>query len=136
MVRWEHGQTWQEIANSYVRYVQCLGRNCQKIIVVFDGQSSSPKDHDHIRCTKKSCCDLQIRPDVAHWTPRKKFLDNTNNKKELIRLFSSTFESLHITVEQSYNDADTSIVREAFTDVKDGSVEVSNMSIFIFPCFN
>ncbi|KAK1906611.1 Chromosome-associated kinesin KIF4 [Dissostichus eleginoides] len=27
MVKWEQGQTWQEIANSYLSYVQCLGTN-------------------------------------------------------------------------------------------------------------
>ena len=48
MVKWDQGQTWQEIANSYLSYVQCLGRNSQKIVVVFDGYSRSPKDHDHI----------------------------------------------------------------------------------------
>ena len=64
MVKWEQGQTWQEIADSYLSYVQCLGRNSQKITVVFDGYSSSPKDHDHIRRTKNSCCDVQIRPDM------------------------------------------------------------------------
>ena len=24
MVKWEQGQTWQEIADSFLRYVQCL----------------------------------------------------------------------------------------------------------------
>ena len=51
MVKWEQGQTWQEIADSYLSYVQylsVLGRHSQKITVVFDGYSSSPKDHNHI----------------------------------------------------------------------------------------
>ncbi|KAK1893893.1 Chromosome-associated kinesin KIF4 [Dissostichus eleginoides] len=124
MVKWEQGQTWQEIANSYLSYVQCLGRRSQKTIVVFDGYSRSPKDHDHIRRTKKSCCDLQIRPDMIHWTPRAKFLDNTNNKSELIHLLFSTFRKHNITVEQCDNDADTSIVREALATATDDSVEV------------
>ena len=54
MVKWEQGHTWQEIADSYLSYVQYLGRYSQKITMVFDGYSSSPKDHDHIRCTKNS----------------------------------------------------------------------------------
>ena len=45
MVKWEQNETRQEIANSYLRYVQCLGRRCQKIIVVFDGYSRSPKQY-------------------------------------------------------------------------------------------
>jgi len=127
VVKWEPGQTWQEIANSYLSYVQCLGRNSQKIIVVFDGYSRSPKDHDHIRRTKKSCCNLQIQPDMIHRTPRAKFLDNTHNKSKLIHLLSSTFQYVHITVEQSDNDADTLIVREALAAATDGSVEVGNI---------
>lgn len=46
MLKWEPGQSWQEIANSYLRYLQCPGRRSQKIMV-FDGYSRSPKDHDH-----------------------------------------------------------------------------------------
>jgi len=69
MVKWEQGQTWQEITNSYLSYVQFLGRLSQKIIVVFDGYSSSPKNHEHIRRTKNSCCNLQNRPDMIHLTP-------------------------------------------------------------------
>ncbi|KAG7255643.1 hypothetical protein CRUP_008469 [Coryphaenoides rupestris] len=124
MVKWEQGQTWQEIADSYLSYVQCLGSRSQKIIVVFDGYSSSAKDHDHIRCTKNSCCDLQFRPDMIHLTPRAKFMDNTHNKSELIHLLSSTFRKRQITVEQCDNDADTSIVRAALAAAADDSVEV------------
>ena len=132
MVKWEQGQTWQEISNSYLSYLQRLGRNSHKIIVVFDGYNSSPKDHDHIRRSKKSCCDVQIRPDLIHWTPRAKFLDNSHNKSQLIHLLSSTFQKLNITVEQSDNDADTLIVREALSAATDGSIEVSNIFLYIF----
>lgn len=40
MVTWEQGQTWQEIADSYLSYRQCLGSHSQKITVVFNGYSS------------------------------------------------------------------------------------------------
>ncbi|XP_061749413.1 uncharacterized protein LOC133555680 [Nerophis ophidion] len=117
-------ETWQDIANSYLRYLQNLGRNCQKIIVVFDGYNRLPKDHDHIRRTKKACCDLQIRGDLIHWTPRAKFLDKCHNKSELYHLLSSTFRKLSITVVQSDNDVNTFIVGEALAAATDGSVEV------------
>ncbi|CAK6949720.1 hypothetical protein GWK47_043402 [Scomber scombrus] len=113
MVKWEEGQTWQEITDSYLSYVQCLGTHSQKIIVVFDGYNSSPKDHNHIWRTKNSCCDLLIQPDMIHLTPKAKFRDNTHNKGELINLLSSTLRKHQITVEQCDNDADTSIVRAA-----------------------
>ncbi|KAI3378566.1 hypothetical protein SNEBB_000964 [Seison nebaliae] len=127
MVKWEQGQTWQEIADSYLSYVQCLGSRSQKITVVFDGYSNSPKDHDHIRRTKNSCCNLQIRPDMIHLTQRAKFMDNTHNKSELINLLSSTFRKRQITVEQCDNDADTSIVRAALAAATVDSVEVSEI---------
>ena len=129
IVKWEQHQTWQEIANSYLSYVQYLGRCSQKIIVVFDGYNRSPKDHDHIRRTMNSCCNLQIRPDMFNWTPRAMFLDNTHNKSELIHHLSSTFRKHHITVEQCDNDADTSIVREALAAASDCSVEVSTICV-------
>ena len=132
MVKWEQHQTWQEIANIYMNYIHCLGSSSQKIIVVFDGYNRSPKDHDHIRRSKSSCCDLKIRPDMVHWTPRAKFLDNTHNKNELIHLHSSTFQKHHITVEQCDDDADTSIVREALAAATDCSVEVSNICVCVF----
>ena len=100
----EQSQTWLEISDSYLRYVQCLGSHCHKITVVFDGYT---KDHDHIRRTKHSCYDLQIRPDMMHLTSREKFMDNTHNKSELINLISSTLQKHQITVVQYDNDADT-----------------------------
>ena len=89
MVKWEQQQTWQEIANRCMNYVHHLGCCSQKIIVVFDGYSRSPKDHDYIRRTKNSCCDLKIRPDMVHWTPRASSWDNIRNKRELIHLLPS-----------------------------------------------
>jgi len=47
MVRWEQGHTWQEIAESYLIYVQYLGRHSQKITVVFDGTAT----HQNIMTT-------------------------------------------------------------------------------------
>ena len=92
MVKWEAGQTWQEIADSYLRYVKCLGKESRRITVVFDCYNSWPKDHDHIWRTKNSCRFVQI-------TTRAKFLDNTHNKSELIQLLSLTFQRCQITVE-------------------------------------
>ena len=135
MVKWKQGHTWQEIADSYLSYVQYLGRYSQKITVVFDGYSSSPKDHDHIRHTKNSCCDVQIRPNMMHLTPRAKFLDNTHNKSEIIHLLSSAFQKHQITVELCDNDANTSIVKAALAAAKDDSVEVSELRGWLLCCY-
>ena len=124
MVKWEQGHTLQDIANSYLSYMQHLGSHSHKITVLIDGYSSSPKDHNHIRRTKNSCRDLQIRPDMIHLKTRAKFLNNMHNKSQLILLLSSTFRKYQIIVEQCDNDADTSIVREALAAATDKSVEV------------
>ena len=131
MVKWEQGHTWQEIADSYLSYVQYLGRYAEKITVVFDGYSSSPKDHDHIRRTKNSCCGVQIRPDMIHLMSKVKFLDNTHNKSKLIHLLSSSFQKHQSTVEVCDNDADTSIVRAALAAANDYSVEVSCCTVVL-----
>lgn len=125
MVKWEQGQTWQEIADSYLRYVRGIGRCSRKITVVFDGYGSSPKDHDHSRRNNNSCCNLQIRPDMIHLTPKKKYLDNFHNKDQLINLLCSTFRNHQINVEHCDNDADTLIASTALADSKENSVEVS-----------
>ena len=56
-------------------------------------------------------------------------MDNTHNKSELIHFifYSLTFQKYHITVVQCDNDADTSIVRLALTDVTDDCVEISTI---------
>ena len=131
MVKWEQGKTWQEIADSYLSYVKHLGQHCQNITVVFDGYNSSPKDHNHIRHTKNSCCDIQIQLEMVHLIPRAKFLDNIHNKSELISLLSITLQKHQITVEQCDNDADTSIVRVALVAATKNSVEVSKIFVGI-----
>ena len=101
MVNWEQGQTWQEIADRCLSYVQCLGRHSQKITVVFDSYNSSSKDHDHIRCTKNFCCNVQIQPDMILSTPRANFMGIPHKKGELIQLLSFTFRKHQIVTEQA-----------------------------------
>ena len=92
---------------------------------VFDGYNSSPKDHDHIRRTKNSCCDIKIKADMSNFTSKTKFRDNTDNKRELICFLSTLFVKHQIDLVQCDNDADTSIVQEALSSAKDSSVDGS-----------
>ena len=107
MVKWKQDQTWEEIANNYLGYVQYLGRESLNVVVVFDGYAMSPKDHDHIRRSKGLCCNVEIKQEVVNSIPKAKFLDNTNNKKGLIQLLSNVFLENDIGVELCDNDADT-----------------------------
>ena len=52
MVKWEQSQTWQEIADSYLRYVQYLGSHCHKITVTRSPLSSmATAAHQNIMIT-------------------------------------------------------------------------------------
>ena len=91
--------------------------------------------------TKNSCCDVQIKLNMMHLTPRAKFLDNTHNNNKIqgkiIHLLSSAFQKHQITVELSENDSDTSIVKAVLAAAKDDSVEVSELHqkiILLKPC--
>ena len=46
---------------------------------------------------------------MVHRAPKAKFLDNTNNKSELINLQSSAFGKHNIIVDQCDNDADLTV---------------------------
>ena len=123
-VRWDTSITWKDIAESYLRLVKSMGSHHLRITVVFDGYGSSTKDHDHLRRTKNSCCNIQIRPELKNSVHREKFLDNKNNKAQLITLLAETFTRHGINVQQCHDDADTSIVRTALDEARVYRVEV------------
>ena len=123
-VKWEANLTWKDIAQSYLRFVKSMGSHRLRITVVFDGYGSSTKDHDHLRRTKNACCDIQIRLDLNFIFAREKFLDNKNNKAQLVLLLAETFSKNGIIVHQCSNDADTSIVRAALDEARESPVEV------------
>ena len=95
----EANLTWKDIAESYLRFVMSMGSQHLRIIVVFDGYGSSTKDHDHLRRSKNACCDFQIRPDLKNIVQREKFLDNKNNKSQLILFLAETFQRGRISVQ-------------------------------------
>ena len=125
-VKWQEGERWQDIANSYVQYVHMLGRNDQYIVVVFDGYSSSTKDHEHVRRTKNSSADIAISSAIVHWTSRPKFLANLQNKSQLIEMLVHYFQENEIFVERSEHDADSLVVKEALNCSAHDVVEVSH----------
>ena len=58
-----------DIAKSYLRLVKSMRSWCIRITVVFDGYNNSTKEHDHMRRTKNSCCDILIGPDIKNIVP-------------------------------------------------------------------
>lgn len=104
--KWEANLTWKDITESYLRFVMSMGSQNLRITVVFDGYSSSTKDHDHLRRTKNACCDIQICSDLKNIVPWVKFLDNMHNKSQLILLLAETFQISRISVQQCSDDAE------------------------------
>ena len=134
MVKWEEGQTCQEIADSYLSYMQCLARLPENHCRLWWLYISSPKVHHHIQRNKNSCYNLWIRPNIIHLTPRWQIWSvmihltpraNSWTITLTTRVSSLTFRKHQITTEQCDNHADTSVVRVALTDATNDSVEVS-----------
>lgn len=123
-VKWEANLTWKEIVQRYLYFVKSMGINRIRIIVVFDGYSSSTKDHDHLRRTKNACCDIQMRLDIKVIIAREKFLDNKKNKAQLVLFLAETFRENGIIVHQCSSDADTFIVRTALDEARGSPVEL------------
>lgn len=127
MVKWEQGDTWQDIADRYLKFVLNLvatvsHREC--VTVVFDGTLHSTKDHEHVRRTKHLCGNLTIKLDMIHLVGREKFLDNKLNKSWLIKFVSDKLDTHAINVIQCRDDADTDIVKETLSASRKGPVEV------------
>ena len=123
-VKWEEGDTWEDIVNKYVSFILKIVRQADYVTVVFDGYHNSPKDHDHLRRTKHLCGNLTIQPQLINMIPREKFLDNLNNKAQLIELLCPLFEENNINVTRCHDDADTMIVTEALMAATSRPVEV------------
>ena len=83
------------------------------------------------RRTKNACCEIQIRPDLKSIVPREKFLDNKNNKAQLILLLAETFQRGRISVQLCSDDADASIVSAALNEATESSVEVRTHSSWL-----
>ena len=127
MVKWEQGDTWQDIADRYLKFVLNLvatvsHREC--VTVVFDGTLHSTKDHEHVRRTKHLCGNLTIKLDMIHLVGREKFLDNKLNKSWLIKFVSDKLDTHAINVIQCRDNADTDIVKETLSASRKGPVEV------------
>ena len=67
-----------------------------------------PDEIGRVGICENACCDIQIRLDLKIIIAREKFLDNKNNKAQLVLLLAETFSRNGIGVQQCSDDADTS----------------------------
>ena len=112
--------SYQQIAQQYVSYVRGkYGQSC----VVFDGyeQGASIKDHEHLRCVKTVCADIQLNESMEAYRNQEVFLVNERNKHQFILLISRYLRHDRQVVHQSTGDADTMIVQCALQYVSEGN---------------
>lgn len=124
-IKWECGKLFSDIGTSYVDLLKRLanGRRC---IAVFDGYSSSPKDHEHQRRLKNSSGAIEVTLDESKpcTVTKEKFLAGPSNKAQFIKLLSSLANSVDIETHTADNDADTLLVRKVLEQQKSEPVDV------------
>lgn len=116
-VVWQQKETFENITNKYVEYVQ---RHYQPhSIIVFDGYPDgaamkSTKYAERLRRQQKqTSADTLFDLTMAATVSQEKFLSNDNNKSRLITMLIVKLEDAGFICKQAYEDADTLIVTTA-----------------------
>ena len=111
-VFWD-GATFRDITKQYEKYLKVNYGVCT---VVFDAYGKMAiKDHKHLRRLNSQQTSenvLVFEEGTVHYS-KEKFLSNTKNKEQLIKLLASHFVTQGHQVLNCEEDADTQIVREA-----------------------
>ena len=120
---YQSGETFGKISLKYASVVSNLakGRHCT---VVFDGYSSSPKDHEHLRRLKNHSANVSLTPSTPCTMSKSRFLANSHNKSQLISLLKTVLGSQGVEVVVAEDDADTLVVREAMKAALTQAVDV------------
>jgi len=105
--------TFDVILDQHCTYVQKLAHSAQ-CQVIFDGYSTSIKDHEHTRRSEgKTHCNVLVQLDTVNKYDRDKFLLNTENKARFIGLLADRLRRDGHTVTTCPSDADITIVKAA-----------------------
>ena len=77
---WKRNVTFDVILDQHCTYVQKLAHSAQ-CQVIFDGYSTSIKDHEHTRRSEgKPHCNVLVQLDTVNKYDRDKLFRNTENK--------------------------------------------------------
>ena len=90
--------------------------------VVFDGYSSSTKDHEHSRRSKIFSANIEIMEDTPVTVPQSHVLANRRNKSSLTKLLARYLSANGLMTKLSCEDADTLVVETAMERSKSVSV--------------
>ena len=91
-VSWVNGSNLKKIAKSYVQYVR---KHYGKSYIVSDEyESASTKSVEQNRRGKRfqKCPDVNVKKDIIVPLTQEKFIFNTNNKVQLIKILSGYFK--------------------------------------------
>lgn len=120
-VVWSRPTTYNELYNRYTSHVVRLySRSCA---VVFDGYPDTPTtkgEEQRRRSSRDQSCEILFEDSMTVSTSQTQFLSNSKNKQRFIHRLSNYLTALGISVIQSYDDADTDIVREALQRCRGG----------------
>lgn len=112
-VKWTVGQHFSDILESYVRYIdRHYGKN---VTVIFDGyEKLTIKSAERNRRAKsKASRDIKFNESMPLTISQEKFLLNSKNKNNLIKLLKNKFSEVGIVSRQCDGDADRTIVTTA-----------------------
>ena len=111
-VSWRSNISYQDVVRQYQSHLLTKYGRCT---VVFDGYTSSTKDHEHDRRTKggKGCADFVISENMLAHQSQNTFLSNDKNKMQFIDMLSKYLTDDGNIIIQCRDDADTSIVSNA-----------------------
>ena len=126
---WVNSSTYNDVAVGYLKYIKTYFKN-EEIWVVFDGYShkdSTKTDAHTRRDSGKRSANVIIQDGHMKLVGTKKdFLNNLNNKAQLISLLTEYLQTAGIKVHQSSGDADVLTCKTALDLAHAGrSVEVS-----------
>ncbi|KAK3917801.1 Protein lin-54-like protein [Frankliniella fusca] len=121
-VVWPRPATYGDIVSLYSNYVtQHYGENAT---VVFDGYSDGPttKDQEHaLRAAAGTSADVTaLTPAMTVLENQSKFLSNSKNKQQLIKLVTTALQHAGVGVLQAKADADRLVVVTAMDAARNG----------------
>ena len=126
-VRWLKGKSFIEVCSIYVKYVRRHYKNCY---IVFDGyENTSTKSQEQYRrngCGNK-CPNIDVIEANKLPVTQDRFLTNTKNKKNFIRLLARKLQEDGQTVKICRGDADTSVVSETMNQ----ALNTTNMVVTV-----
>ena len=112
LMKWKKGDTFFEIVEEYRKIIAERYACCT---VLFDsyGKGPSIKDHEHTGRRTKFIAEIDVNSSIIFQLNQQEFLANELNKSKFIRFLMGHLSDHGYTVDQSSNDADTLIVKQA-----------------------